>query len=127
MFGRVVFISLSSLLVSLGLITFVWPSILTLYGVDIADPTVRITLRAIIGGGEIGIGAGLLIAHRSGVGVHHLNKILAVVFISVGAARLTAGWLEDIAMLNGSVLRESLIELALGVLAWVAAWSDRAD
>ena len=72
---------------------------------DLVDPEARIAVRAIIGGGEVGLGLLLTVGTVVAFTNKALNSVAATVFLSVGLARVFA----------------VLIELLLGTIALFAA------
>jgi hypothetical protein len=120
-FAQICHIGLGVLIFILGLWTFFNPELLNYYSISIDSPDARIAARAIIGGGEIGLGMTLMFGTLLGITHRALNIIAAVVFLSVGMGRLIAVLLEDGAFLGWQPYREGLIELFLGLVAVVAA------
>ena len=106
---------------ALGLATFVHPEILSYYRITIEGAEARIATRAIIGGGEIALATLLLIGGSFGLKLRQRSQIGAVVFATVGVARLSAGLIESPDALMGQPLRETAIEIALGLLGFWAA------
>ena len=78
-------------LVLLGLATVIRPDIFSsLYGIGLPTADARITLAAIIGGGEMGIAAFLLLSGKWGVS-HTARAVLSICILSgVVVARLIA-------------------------------------
>ena len=115
--ARHVHIPLGAILVVFGIWTFSDPDVLHHYGIDTAEPNARIALRAIIGGGEIGLGLALAVGTLFKLERKPLNFIAAAVFLSVGLCRLSAALLEHSASVGIQPWREGAIELALGAVA----------
>ena len=116
--ARHVHILLGAILVGFGIWTFSDPAVLNHYGIDTSEPNARIALRAIIGGGELGLGATLVAGKFSKLDRRTLNFIAATVFLSVGISRLLAASLERSSAIGIQPLREGVIELVLGAFAF---------
>ena len=116
--ARHVHIPLGALLLVFGIWTFSDPAVLHRYGIDTSEPNARIALRAIIGGGELGLGATLLAGKFLKLDQRTLNFMAATVFLSVGGSRLFAASLERSAAIGIQPWREGLIELVLGAFAF---------
>ena len=112
---------LGLLLIGLGIWTFINPEILTYYGVVLVDPEARIAIRAIIGGGEVGLGLLLTVGTSGAFTNKALNSVAATVFLSVGLARVFAVLIEQGSAVGWQPWRESSIELLLGTIALFAA------
>ena len=112
---------LGLLLMGLGIWTFINPEILTYYGVVLVDPEARIAIRAIIGGGEVGLGLLLTVGTSGAFTNKALNSVAATVFLSVGLARVFAVLIEQGSAVGWQPWRESSIELLLGTIALFAA------
>lgn len=111
---------LGLLLIALGAATFLFPELLGHYSIATDQSDNRIALRAIIGGGEIGIGGYLAFANLVGIQEKSLNLSAAMIFVSVGIARLVATALEETTEIPWQPIREASIELLLGSLALIA-------
>ena len=80
-----------------------------LYGIGLQTPDARITLAAIVGGGEIGIAAFLLLGGKWGV-THTAKAVLSICILSgVVSARLIA------CFLTGTISPFTGLELLLEV------------
>lgn len=106
------------LLLFLGLWSFADPQIFTdLYGIDVAKPSATIALRAMIGGGEIGLGLFLCLGGRLGVSLQSRLLLAVSLFAFVFLARAVAvalAWPE----VSTGTIRELAIEGALaGIFA----------
>ena len=115
--ARHVHIPLGALLLVFGIWTFSDPAVLHHYGIDTSDPNARIALRAIMGGGELGLGVTLLVGKFLKLDQRTLNFMAATVFLSVGVSRLLADSLERSAAIGIQPLREGAIEMVLGAFA----------
>jgi hypothetical protein len=104
------------LLLFLGLWSFADPQIFTdLYGIDVAKPSATIALRAMIGGGEIGLGLFLCLGGRFGVSLQARLLLAVSLFACVFLARAAAvvlAWPE----VSTGMIRELAIEGALAVV-----------
>ena len=116
--ARHVHILLGAILVGFGIWTFSDPAVLNHYGIDTSEPNARIALRAIIGGGELGLGVTLVAGKFLKLDRRTLNFIAATVFLSVGISRLLAASLERSSAIGIQPLREGVIELVLGAFAF---------
>ena len=115
--ARHVHIPSGALLLVFGIWTFSDPAVLHHYGIDTSDPNARIALRAIMGGGELGLGVTLLVGKFLKLDQRTLNFMAATVFLSVGVSRLLADSLERSAAIGIQPLREGAIEMVLGAFA----------
>ena len=111
-------IPLGAILIVFGVWTFSDPAVLHRYDIDTSEPNARIALRAIIGGGELGLGATLLAGKFLKLDQRTLNFMAATVFLSVGGSRLLAASLERSAAIGIQPWREGVIELVLGAFAF---------
>lgn len=83
------------LLLILGVWSFADPEIFTdLYGMDVEKPSATIALRAMIGGGEIGLGLFLFLGRKFGVLLHSRLLLAVSLFACVFFARAVAVILE---------------------------------
>ena len=105
------------ILLGLGLATTANPDFLGYYGVVLVEPEARLAMRAILGGGEIGLGLALTFGRMFGASARTLNMVGALVMLSVGLVRICAAFVtgEDLALMQP--LREGLVEVAIGGLA----------
>lgn len=117
---RSVHVFLGLLLIAFGAATFLFPELLSHYSIAADQSDNRIALRAIIGGGEIGIGVYLAFANFFGAQQKSLNLAAAILFLSVGLARLVATMLEASSEFPWQPVREASIEVVLGFLAVLA-------
>ena len=106
------------LLLILGVWSFADPEVFTdLYGIDVAKPSATIALRAMIGGGEIGLGSFLLLGSKLGVPLQPRLWLAVFLFACVFLARAVAvilAWPE----VSAGTIRELAIEGAsAGALA----------
>ena len=115
--ARHVHIPLGAILIVFGIWTFSDPAILHHYGIDTSEPNARIALRAIIGGGELGLGVTLVAGKFLKLDRRTLNFMAATVFLSVGTFRLLAASLERSAAIGIQPWREGVIEMVLGAFA----------
>lgn len=118
MLARHVHMSLGAILIVFGIWTFSDPAVLHHYGIDTSEPNARIALRAIIGGGELGLGVTLVAGKFLKLDRRTLNFIAATVFLSAGISRLLAASLERSSAIGIQPLREGVIELVLGAFAF---------
>ncbi|MCK0127521.1 DUF4345 family protein [Erythrobacter sp. F6033] len=99
---------------ALAIVTFVQPEILHYYDINLDQPSARTAMRAMIGGGEIGIALTLLFGGHIQLSQQQRSLIAAIIFISVGLSRLGGVWIEGLDFLTTQPLREVAIELVLG-------------
>ena len=123
--AEVIVASSGLLLLILGVWSFADPEIFTvLYGIETNKASTTIALRAMIGGGEIGIGLFLLLGGQFAVSVHSRLVLSALVFGCVFFARAGAiilAWPE----VSFGALRELAIEggIVLGLtFALIVYW-----
>lgn len=109
----------------LGAATLIHPEILGYYAINLDQPSARTAVRAMIGGGEIGIAFILLLGGYMTVSSRQRSLIAAVIFIFVGLSRLLGAYVEGIDHLTIQPFREAAIEITLGALGfWAARCSD---
>lgn len=99
---------------TLGMVTLVYPEILTYYSINLDQPSARVAIRAMLGGGELGIALLLLAGSRINLSPQQRSLIAAAIFVCVGLARLFAVGIEGIDVLTIQPLREATIEIILG-------------
>ena len=117
-----------AIFVALGLLTLIRPDVFQYYSIGINSASARTAIRAMIGGGEVGLGVLMLGGDRLGFSVSQRCTIAATIFACVGLARLLSAGFEGELHLASQPLREALIELFLGGLGvWVAANAKRND
>jgi len=63
-FAKVVVVALGCLLLVMGLITFVYPQIMSRYGLVTDTLHAKLTIRALIGGSEIGLGLFMILGRK---------------------------------------------------------------
>ncbi len=107
---------------ALGLATVIQPEILHYYAINFDQPSARTAVRAMIGGGEIGIALVLLLGGYVQISLSQRSLVAAVIFISVGVIRLFGACLEGVDLPAIQPLREAAIEIMLGSLG---LWSAR--
>lgn len=93
-------IPLGVIVVVFGLWTFLDPAVLRHYGIDSSEPNARIALRAIIGGGEIGLGITLAVGRLLESDRSTLNFFAAAVYSSVGISMYFAAFLEPFSLVG---------------------------
>ena len=117
-----------AIFVALGLLTLVQPDVIEYYSIGIDSASARTAIRAMIGGGEVGLGILMLGGGRLGFSVSQRCTVAATIFACVGLARLLSAGFEGELHLASQPLREASIELFLGGLGvWVAANAKRND
>lgn len=114
---RFAHIGFGVMFIALGVFTIATPSIFSHYGIRIDTPEARIAIRAIVGGGEVGIGLFLLLGGLVNIRHSALNGSAATILLSVGLTRLIAAWLETSQTVSIQPYREGLIEVSLGIFA----------
>ena len=127
---RSVHVFLGLLLIAIGATTFLFPELLGHYSISTDHADSRIALKAIIGGGEIGVGVYLAFAKLIGIQQKPLNLAAATLFLSVGLARFVATMLEASPEFPWQPVREATVEVILGCLALLAfkiCSSDRVE
>ena len=107
-------IPFAAILIVFGGWTFSDPAVLHHYGIDTSEPNARIALRAIIGGGELGLGVTFVAGKFLKFDRRTLNFIAAGVFLSVGICRYFAAFLEPFSLVEVQPWREGAVELLLG-------------
>ena len=110
-----------AIFIGLGVLTLIRPEVLEYYSVGVGSAPARNAIRAMIGGGEIGIGIVLLGGLKLGFSVRQRCILAATIFICVGLARLLSAGFEGDLHLMSQPLREASIELILGCFGVLAA------
>ncbi len=117
-----------AIFLGLGVLTFIRPEVLEYYSIGVESASARTAIRAMIGGGEVGIGIVILCGGRLGFPVSQRCTLAAFIFLCVGIARLLSTGFEGELHLTSQPFREAFIELFLGSLGvWVAANAKRND
>lgn len=109
------------LLLCLGAWSFFDPGIfIQLYGIGVANSTAKIALRAMIGGGEIGLGLYILVGGNFNISHWSRLTLATFVFGSVFVARACAVLL-DWPNITEALIRELIIEglIVVGLLVGV--------
>lgn len=106
---------------SLGIATLIHPEILSYYSISLDEPSARTAIRAMVGGGEVGITIVLLFGGYIKLSLSQRCLIAAAIFLCVGLSRLFAVTIEGADALAIQPLREAAIELTLGGLGLWAA------
>lgn len=119
--GRVYPSFAGCIFLALGLVTLIQPEIMSYYAIGLDQPSARVAMRAMIGGGEIGIGVVLILGGRINLSSRQLSLIAAAIFICVGLSRVAAVFMEGADLLAVQPLREALIEILLGGIGLWAA------
>ncbi|WP_247269845.1 DUF4345 family protein [Qipengyuania sp. S6317L1] len=111
-----------AIFVALGLLTLAQPDVFEYYAIGIDSASARTAIRAMIGGGEVGLGILMFGGGRLGFSVGHRCTIAATIFACVGLARLLSAALEGNQLLGShQPFREAWVELMLGCLGVLAA------
>lgn len=119
--GRVYPSFAGCIFLALGMVTLIRPEIMSYYAIGLDQPSARVAMRAMIGGGEIGIGVVLILGGRINLSSRQLSLIAAAIFICVGLSRVAAVFMEGADLLAVQPLREALIEILLGGIGLWAA------
>ncbi|MEP3050676.1 MAG: DUF4345 family protein [Erythrobacter sp.] len=106
---------------ALGIATLIHPEVLSYYSIGLDEPSARTAMRAMVGGGEVGIAIALLFGGYIRLSLSQRCQIAAVIFICVGLSRLFAVTIEGADALTMQPFREAAIELTLGGLGLWAA------
>lgn len=107
------------LFLALGLLSFIDPGIFKqLYGIEAGSPSAAIALRAIIGGGEIGLGLFMLFGGMLSVPLRSRLVLAAFVFGGVCIARAVAIMMSWPVVADGSI-REMAIEGVIAISFWL--------
>ena len=115
-FAKVVVVALGCLLLGMGLITFFYPQIMSRYGLVTDTLHARLTISALIGGSEIGLGLFMILVRkvqasisvRLWVGLSILSGIVAARLVSL---MITNGPIPNV--IYRELVAESLIVLLL--------------
>ena len=117
-----------TIFIGLGLLTLFQPDVFEYYSIGVDSASARTAIRAMVGGGEVGIGLVILCGSHLGFSINQRCTLAASIFLCVGLARLLSAAFEGELQLTSQPLREASIELFLGSLgAWVAAYATRND
>ena len=109
-----------AIFLGLGVLTLIRPEVLEYYSIGVDSASARTAIRAMIGGGEIGIGLVLLGGGRFGFSFKQRSSIAVVIFGIVGLVRIGSAWIEGGLHMEWQPLREAFIELALALIGvWV--------
>lgn len=119
--GRVYPSFAGCIFLALGIVTLIQPEIMSYYAIGLDQPSARVAMRAMIGGGEIGIGCVLVFGGRIKLSPRKRSLIAAAIFICVGLSRVAAVFMEGADLLAVQPLREALIEILLGGIGLWAA------
>ncbi len=119
--GRVYPSFAGCIFLALGIATLIQPEIMSYYAIGLDQPSARVAMRAMIGGGEIGIGCVLILGGRINLSPSQRSLIAAAIFICVGFSRVAAVSIEGAELLAFQPLREALIEILLGGIGLWAA------
>ena len=99
---------------ALGIATLIHPEVLSYYAIGLGEPSARAAIRAMVGGGEMGIAIVLLLGGYIKLSLSQRSLIAAVIFTCVGLSRLFAVTIEGADVLTIQPFREAAIELTLG-------------
>lgn len=114
-----------ALLLVFGLWSFIDPGIFKeLYGIEADNPSAAIVLRAMIGGGEIGLGLFMLLGGMLSVPLRFRLVLAAFVFGGVCIARAGAIILSWPIITEGSI-REMAIEGAIAFSFWLRLFVNK--
>lgn len=118
---------LASIFLLFGGVTLISPDVMGYYKIALEEPEARIAIRSIIGGGELALGILGYLGGRIRLSVSQRNTVFGTILLLVGVIRLASGVAEGIDHLSLSVLRESIIEMLLGVIALTFAntWNPK--
>lgn len=108
---------------ALGAATLIHPEILVYYAINLDQPSARTAMRAMVGGGEIGIALILLLGGKINLSLSQRSLIAAAICICVGLSRLLGFYIEGINFPISQPLREATIEIVLGGMGLWAAWN----
>lgn len=104
------------ILLFFGILTLFYPYIMTHYGVSVETAQTRIAIRGLLGGGEITLAVIFLFGPRFGFDKLVCVRLITLLFFGVGLTRLIAGLWEGWDIFWALPLRESLVEICLGLL-----------
>jgi hypothetical protein len=120
--AEVLVASAGALLLIFGIWSFADPEIFAkLYSIDTSAPSATSAMRAMVGGGEIGLGLFLLLGRKLKVSLRSRLLLATFLFVCVFIARASAIALEWSEVSSGTI-RELAIEgvLACAFVAFVA-------
>lgn len=110
---------------ALGVLTFINPEVLGYYEIGVDNASARIAIRAMIGGGEVALGLVVLVGQQIGLTIQQRSLIAALVFLSVGAARFSAVWIDHDVNAIIQPLREAAFEIGLAGLGFLSVKCSR--
>lgn len=113
------------MLAGLGAATLYHPEFMSRYGLDVASSEARIATRAIIGGGELSLGAFFLLGGYLKSSTRQRLALATFLFCSIFGARLVAVFLERGNELAPIVYRELLAEFIIAALLLVIVFLCR--
>lgn len=114
-----------AIFIGLGLLTLIQPDVLEYYSIGVDSASARTAIRAMIGGGEVGLGIVTLCGGRIGFSVSQRCTLAASIFLCVSFARLLSAVFEGELFRNSQPFREASVELFLGSLGVLAATMTR--
>lgn len=106
---------------ALGAATLISPQIMGYYSIGLDEADARIATRAMIGGGEIGLGLVLLTGSRIDLSVRQRSLVAATIFLCVGISRLIGVWIEWAGLSIAQSIRKATIEIMLGAMGLLVA------
>lgn len=115
-FAKIVLITFGFLLLFMGITTFIYPQIMTRYGLVAETLHARLTISALIGGSEIGLGTYMLLGSKIRASISARLYTALSIFCGIAVARLTSiifaqAQIPD--MIYRELLAESLIIILL--------------
>jgi len=118
-FAKIVVIGLGCLLLLMGIITFIYPQIMTRYGLITDNVHARLTIRALIGGSEIGFGLYMLLGQKAGASISARLWTGLSIFIGIVAARFASLIISN-GPISNMIYRELVAESLIVMLISLA-------
>lgn len=115
-FAKIVLMALGFLLLFMGVTTFIYPQIMTRYGLVTESLHARLTISAIIGGSEIGLGLFMLLGNKVKASISvrlwtGLSIFCGIVVARVISLSVAKGPIPD--MIYRELLAESIVIILL--------------
>ena len=123
-FAKVVLMALGFLLLFMGITTFIYPQVMTRYGLVTETLHARLTISAIIGGSEMGLGLFMLLGNKVQASISVRLWTGISIFGGIVVARLISlSFAND--PIPGMFYRELLAETVIIILLLSALWVQR--
>ena len=123
-FAKVVLMALGFLLLFMGITTFIYPQVMTRYGLVTETLHARLTVSAIMGGSEMGLGLFMLLGNKVQASISVRLWTGISIFCGIAVARLISLLFAN-DPIPGMFYRELVAETAIIILLFSALWVQR--